>query len=163
MAVTQDIAATWRGPSAVFDRMIRGGQGDDVILIHAILGGLLHFVAMAPAQSRAAFLDPSVPLEARLFWAALFFVLVLPLGLWLITLILGGIAGLFGKKQFGRRLRLSLFWALLAASPAALLVGLTAGFVGEGSALSLTSLVWVGAALYFYVKGIANPAWRPEA
>ena len=160
MAVVADIAATWRAPGAVFDRMIREGQGDDVVLIHAIIGGVLHFVAAAPAQARAAFLEPSVPVEARLFWSALLFILLLPILLWSFAMVVGGLGSLLGAPNLGRRLRLGLFWGFVAGSPLALLMGMTAGFIGPGTQTSLTAALWGASVAWFFAKGALSPAWR---
>ncbi len=47
------------------------------------------------------------------------------------------IAKLFGGKGTWYGARLALFWSLLAASPAWLLQGMVAGFVGPGVALQI--------------------------
>lgn len=157
MALTLDIARMWRRPGAVWDRLLAAGRREDLALTHALIGGVLHFVAASPAASRAAYLDPSVPLEARLFWQAMLFVFVAPIMLWAATMVIGGLAGLLGHKGLGYRLRLALFWSLLAVSPATLLMGLVAGLIGPGLELQLVSGLWLLAFGLFIVMGLTRP------
>lgn len=157
MALTRDIAAMWRRPGTVWDRLLAAGRREDLALTHALVGGLLHFIAASPGSARAAFLDPAVPLEARLFWSAMLFVFLIPLILWLMTMLLGGIASLAGRPLFGYRLRLALFWSLVAAAPATLLVGLVAGLIGPGVELQLVSGLWLLAFGVFAVMGLTRP------
>ncbi len=159
MALTRDITAMWCRPGSVWDRLIAAGRREDLALTHALVGGVLHFVAASPSAARAAFEDPAVPLEARLFWSAMLFVFLAPLILWLATMAAGGIAGLLGDPRFGYRLRLTLFWALLAATPATLLMGLVAGLIGPGIELQLIAGLWIVAFGVFTVTGLTRPNW----
>jgi hypothetical protein len=163
MPVTTDIVATWRRPGAVFDRLIRAGRREDLALSYAITGGILHFIAATPSAARMAYLDPSVPLEARLFWLAMTFVFLVPLVTWFATMFVGWLAKLTGSVDFGYRLRLTLFWSLVAAAPAALLMGMTLGFIGHGLEYSITAFFWVGAVLVFVFKGLTRLEWKGAA
>jgi hypothetical protein len=96
-------------------------------------------------MSRAAFLDPTTPLEARLGGALLACLFILPLLAYGIAAISHLIARALGGKGTGFGARLALFWAMLAIAPAMLLQGLTAGFIGASPALWLVqTLVLVG-------------------
>ena len=79
MALTQDIAATYRGPGRVFARFLAQGRNEVRALLFVLIAGVLMFVASAPFQARMAQLDPEVPLQARLYWSAFFFIFIVPL------------------------------------------------------------------------------------
>lgn len=159
MALTRDIAAMWRRPARVWDRLIAAGRREDLALTHALVGGVLHFVAASPAAARQAHFDPTVPLEARLFWQGMLFVFLAPIILWALTMLLGGVARLFRRPVFGYRLRLVVFWSLLAAAPATLLMGLVAGLIGPGVELQLVAGLWILAFGAFTVIGLTRPDW----
>jgi Na+/H+-dicarboxylate symporter len=159
MALTRDIVAMWRRPGTVWDRLIAAGRREDLALTHALVGGVVHFIAASPAAARTSYIDPAVPVEARLFWQALLFVFVLPLIVWLCTMLVGGIAGLLGRRQLGYQLRLTLFWSLLAAAPMALLLGLVAGLIGPGGQMQLVAGLWIVAFGGFTIMGLIRPNW----
>ena len=52
-------------------------------------------------------------------------------------------------------------WALLAASPAAVLWGLAGGLIGPGPQLTLTGAIWAGAVLVFLVASLLATRPRP--
>ncbi len=79
MAVTQDIVATYRGPSKVMGRFLSQGRNEVRALIFLLLSGLMIFVAASPFQAREAQLDPTGPLAARLYWSAFFWIFIMPL------------------------------------------------------------------------------------
>jgi hypothetical protein len=154
LAVTRDISATYRGPGAVMRRLLSDGRREDRALGFVLFAGVLTFVAQAPWQARAAFYDPSVPQEARLYWSAFFFIFIVPLLAYGLAAVLHLIAkGLGGKGNFYRA-RLALFWSLLAATPLALLTGLMAGFVGPGLETTATGVLWVAVFLWFLVRSL---------
>jgi hypothetical protein len=59
--------------------------------------------------------------------------------------------------------RMALFWALLAASPAAVLHGLVTAFIGPGMQASLVGLIWLGAVLLFWLQGLIAAGGRGPA
>lgn len=147
MAVTTDIVQSYRRPRWVIRRHLEGGATEARAL--AILMGacLLIFVAQWPMLARAAFYDPSQPLEARLSGALMGTVFLLPpicYGLaalsHLVARLLGGKGSFFGA-------RLALFQALLSISPLMLFNGLVGGFIGEGTASLLVGFGVMGAFL----------------
>ena len=141
MSVTNDIAATYRGPRAVIRRFLANGRREDQALIFVLMGGVMLFVSMMPYQSRAAHFDPSVPLQARLYWSAFLCIFLLPFVLYIVAAVshlvargAGGAGSFFGA-------RMALFWAFLAASPMWLFTGLLAGFNGPGAGLTIAAVV----------------------
>jgi small-conductance mechanosensitive channel len=122
------------------------------------------FIATWPNASREAYLtgqEPQMLMAARLFGV----VFVLPLILYVMALISHAILRLFGGKTTGYRTRIALFWALLAASPLTLLVGLVGGFIGPGLELRLTGVLWFATFLWFWMAGLRQAGWgeRPDA
>lgn len=154
MAVTRDITATYRGPGAVIRRLLSDGRREDRALGFILFAGVLTFVAQAPWQARAAFYDPSVPQEARLYWSAFFFIFLLPLLAYALAALLHLIARVLGGKGSFYGARLALFWSLLAATPLALLTGLTAGFIGPGLETTAIGLLWGAVFLWFLVRSL---------
>ena len=151
MPVTTDILRSYRAPRAV----IRGLQGDRRearILVYLVVACALIFVAQWPRLARAAHESDAIPLEALLSGALFAWIFVAPL----VFYALGGLLALvlrLVRPVEGFTVRLGLFWALLAASPLALLQGLTAGMIGPGPATSLTGAL---TALVFVVVLVAG-------
>ena len=146
MAITSDIAATWRAPKAMIRQMLASGA-DEGRAVAILMGALaLIFVAQTPRLAREAHLDPSVPLDARMGVTLFALVFMAPLAFYGIAAIshlaarsLGGKGGWYGA-------RLALFWALLCTVPLMLLQGLIAGMIGPGTAATTVGL---GVALAF--------------
>ena len=98
---------------------------EDRALAILMAARLLIFVSRWPGASRAAFLDPSIPLEARLAADLMAIVLILPL----VAYGVAALSHLSGRtpSRWQRHLveaRMALFWALLAVSPLWSLSGL---------------------------------------
>lgn len=145
MTVTTDILRSWRHPREVIREKLAHGAREDRALAVLMGAALLLFVAQWPGLSRAAFLDPTTPLEARLGGALMACLFILPLMAYAIALVTHLLARALGGKGTGFGARLALFWALLAIAPAMLLQGLTAGFIGPSPALNLVQgIVLVG-------------------
>ncbi len=149
MSVTQDILRAWRQPKAVIRSKLASGIREDRALATLMGASVVIFISQWPSLSRAAFLDPSIPLEARMTGALMGTVFMLPLAAYIIGALSHLIARLFGGKGSGYSARLALFWALLAISPAMLLQGLVAGFIGPGTQLLVVGLFV--AAIFFYI------------
>lgn len=159
MSLTRDIAATYRGPGRVLRRLQGMGRREDRALVFILLACGLLFVAQAPYQARQAHLDPEVPLQARLYWSAILFVFLCPTFFYLLAGLAWGASRLAGVRVSGYEMRLSMFWALLAATPLALLAGLMAGFNGPGPGLQLSGAAWVGVFLWVWIAGLRGAAW----
>lgn len=152
MALVPRILQTWRSPGAA----VRGMAGlSEPGLLALLLGTMaVYFVAQWPAHARAAALDPSVPLQARLGGALLATLFLMPLIVMLVALLAQLFLRLFGRHIDGRLSRLALVWALAAASPVMLLQGLAQGFVGPGPAVTTVNLLAGGAFLVFWITGL---------
>lgn len=94
---------------------------------------ILMFVARWPSLARAAHLDPSIPLPARMGGAMVGLVIILPLILYGLAAMLHLIARVFGATGGFLSARLSLFWALFVTMPLFLALGLVEGFAGRGA------------------------------
>jgi hypothetical protein len=102
---------------------------------------LLVFVSQWPVLSRQAYLDPSVPLDARMGGALMAWLFIVPLAAYVMAAASHLLAKVGGGRGTWFGARLALFWALLAASPLWLLNGLVAGFIGPGPALNLVGVI----------------------
>lgn len=149
MSVTQDILRAWRQPKAVIRSKLDAGTREDRALATLMGASVVIFISQWPSLSREAFLDPSIPLEARMTGALMGTVFMLPLLAYAIGGLSHLVARIFGGKGSGYSARLALFWALLAVSPAMLLQGLVAGFIGPGTQLLVVGLLV--AAIFFYI------------
>jgi hypothetical protein len=114
------------------------------------------FVAVAPYQAREAQLDAEVPLEARLYWSALFYILILPIFIYLFALVVWGLARIARRQITGYEVRFTLIWALLSSTPIMLLMGLTAGLIGPGIQLQLLGLIWLLVFGWFVISGLLS-------
>ncbi len=127
MGISLDILRAWRHPRQVMARRQDEGVREDRVLVFLMVACFLIFVAQWPALVRAANVDPSIPLDARLGGALMAWLFIAPLVLYLIAALSRLLARLFGGKGSWYSARLALFWSLLATSPMLLLNGLLAG------------------------------------
>ena len=153
MAVTRDIPRAWIKPREVMRDLLARGKHEDVAFVFLILGCGMVFVAQLPRLSRQAFqtgedfmLLMGGTLMAWVFLAPLIFYGLAALS-HLVAKAVGGRGSWFGA-------RLALFWSLLAVSPAMLLHGLTAGFIGPGPALSLVGAVTLSGFLWIWTNSL---------
>ncbi len=102
--------------------------------MYLVLGCSLIFVAQWPRLSREAYLDPSVPLDARIGGALMGWLFLVPLAAYGIAAATHLAARLFRGAGTWYSARLAFFWTILATSPAWLFHGLVAGFIGPGPA-----------------------------
>ncbi|MGR3200300.1 MAG: hypothetical protein ACU0DH_16040 [Paracoccus sp. (in: a-proteobacteria)] len=156
--MAQRVLRSWWAPRQV----VRGlsDMPDRVLLIVLMLAMLITLVAQAPGHARAAQLDPSIPMDARIGGAVLGTIFMMPL----LSYAMAGLVSVLSRATSwridSRRSRVALFWALLAASPATLLAGLVAGLIGPGPELTLTRAI-AGAGFFFiWCSGISALARR---
>lgn len=152
MPVAPDILRSWRHPRAVLRAKLANGAREDRALATVMGACALIFVAQWPRLSREAYLQPEVPLDARMGAALLGIVFVLPLFAYgiaalshLLARMMGGVGSYFGA-------RLALFWAMLAWSPLVLLNGLVEGFVGPGPGATALGLLVLAGFLYLWIN-----------
>ena len=133
------IAQSWWAPGRVVASL--RGTPERVLIVILMAAMLIFWVAQAPGHARAAHLDPSVPLDARLGGALLAVVFMMPLVAYVVAELVAFASRLTPWRVSSADSRLALFWALLAVAPAMLLSGLTLGMAGPGAALALTRAV----------------------
>ena len=133
------ILQSWWAPRRVLRDL--SGMPDRVLVVILLFAMLMFLVAQAPGHARAAALDPSVPMGARMSGSAMAVLFVMPLVAYAVASLSAVIMRLFRRPLSPRHARLALFWALLAISPAMLLSGLVEGLIGPGPALTLTRAV----------------------
>jgi hypothetical protein len=157
MAVTSDIIRTWRAPRDVARDLLGMGPREDRALIYLMAACLLLWVAQLPRLAREAYLtgEPRDQLIGTALYVWLFFA---PLGLYLASLLLQGVMRLMGAGVAGARIRIVLFWALLAATPVALLHGLLLGLSGPGIGADLVGVAGLAAFMLFAALGLREAA-----
>lgn len=155
MGLVTDIAQTYRTPHRVIARRAAQAGSEVQAIFIVMLGCLMVFVAQWPVHSRAAFLDPDIPLGGRLTGAGVAWLMIMPIMLYVLAALIHLVCRAFGGQGSFFTARISLFWALLASAPLALLNGLTVGFIGQGPAQIATSgilaagfVIFLGAGLY---------------
>lgn len=152
MAVTRNIAATYRGPGRVVRRLLALGAREDRLLAYLMGACLLIFVAQLPRLAREAHLTGQ-ELDMLMGATLMAWVFIAPLLLYGLALLAHGVGRILRGQGTAYGARLALFWALLASTPLIMLHGLTAGFVGPGLELQLVGLVWCGCFLWFWISG----------
>ena len=110
--------------------------------------------------SRAAALDPSVPMAGRMAGALTAVLLMMPLLAYAFASLVALASRLTPWRLEAEDSRLALFWALLAISPAMLLAGLVEGLIGPGPALTITRLIAGIGFLFIWGSGIRALARR---
>ena len=152
MGLIPRILSTWRAPG----RAVRGMAAMPEPAMLALLFGTMaiYFVAQWPGHARAATLDPSVPLQARLGGALLATLFLMPLIVMAVGTLSGALIRAAGGRIEGRLARLALIWALAATAPVMLLGGLVAGLVWPGPGLTLVHAVAGAAFLLFWIAGL---------
>ena len=154
MAVTDDIIATYRGPSRMVRALLQREKREDRLFILLIAGCVMLFVIFAPREARQAHLDDTVPLAARLYWSAFFWVMIMPFVFYLLAALTRVVSLPFIKELNWYGARMALFWAVLASAPVGLLFGLVAGMIGPGMQQKIAGILWVGIFLWFWVAGL---------
>jgi hypothetical protein len=152
MALVADIVNLWRHPGPTMRAKLAAGPREDRALAVLMAACGLGFVAQWPRLARAAHLDPSVPLDARLGGALMGAVFLLPLVAYAVAAAshlaaraLGGRGSFFGA-------RLALFWALLAAAPLMLAAGLVGGLAGPAAVTRLVGVAVFAAFAYLWMR-----------
>jgi hypothetical protein len=163
MSVSRDIVASWRRPRQVLRSMLNHGRREDRAIAFVMIACFLMFVGQWPKLSREAFLDPSVPLQARLAITFFSMMMVMPLMLYVFAGISHLVAKLFRGRGTFYSARLALFWSLLVTAPLSLLNGLVAGFIGQGPASDATGLVTLLGFLVIWLACLIEAERAPEA
>ncbi len=153
MPVTSDIAASYRRPGAVLRAHLARETREPRALAWLMGACGVMFVAQWPRLSREAHLR-GTDLQPAMGGALLATMIFLPLIFYVIAGLSQLAARATGSKMDGYGARVALFWALLVASPLALLHGLVAGFIGPGRAQMLVGLVWVMVVLWVWSTGL---------
>lgn len=159
MSVTRDIVRGWRAPRQVMRERLQRGPREDRALAILMAACLLFFVAQWPGAARQAYLDPSVPLNARLSGALMATLFIAPLMFYALGALSHIVARLFGGRGSFYGARLALFWSLLMISPLMLLQGLVAGFIGAGAQAALTGALVLAAFLFFWAATLYEAEW----
>ena len=160
MPVTSDITATYRGPRKVIARLLAMGEREDRVLMFAMAGCVIMFIAQLPRLARQAHLSGE-DLNMLMGASLLAWVIVAPLMLYGLAAVSHMVARIFGGKGQWYGARLALFWSWLAASPLLLLHGLVAGFVGPGPGLQLVGLIWLVVFVWFWIASLAQAERSP--
>ncbi|PYE81295.1 hypothetical protein [Pseudoroseicyclus aestuarii] len=153
MAVTADIARTWRRPGQVLSGLLGQGAREDRALMYLMTGCALVFVAQWPRLARVAALT-EVGLDRLIGYEVLAWLFVWPLAFYVLAGALWALLRLVRLRISAFAVRLALFWGWLAATPAALLYGLQVGLNGYGPGAHVLGLLWLGAVLLFWGAGL---------
>ncbi|CAM3269029.1 hypothetical protein PANO111632_11330 [Paracoccus nototheniae] len=152
------VLQSWWAPRRVVRSL--SDMPDRVLLVVLMAAMLITLVGQAPGLARAAELDPSIPLDARIGGAAMGTMFMMPLVAYAVAGLTGLLARLTPWRLAPEHARLALFWALLAATPATLLAGMVAGLIGPSPALTLTRAIAGVGFFLIWGAGIAALARR---
>lgn len=184
MPVTTDIVQSWRRPRAVMRRHLAMGEREDRAIMFLMLACGLIALAQLPRLAREAFQAgeilqraPAISPVAR-FWVDTFedsnmerlvtytllaWIMMAPLIFYGLAWLCYAVLKLIGLPITPYDARLSLFWALLASIPAALLYGLSAGFVGPSPGTTLSGALWLGGFAVIWVFCLYEVTRRDSA
>ena len=154
MSATGDILQSYRSPRVVIRRHLDRGVNEGRVFIFLVGACLLVFIGQWPRLSREAFLDASVPLDARLGAAMLGWLFIAPLFFYAMAGVSYLIARIMGGQGTSYGARLALFWSLLVVTPLWLLQGLVAGFIGEGPQLTVVGVLLLGAFGWVWINSL---------
>lgn len=154
MSVTQRILTSWRRPRVVMRSILADGVREDRALVFLMSACFIAFIAQWPALSRAAHLDPSVPLDARLGGALMGTLFLVPLFAYALAAIAHLVAKVFGGKGSFYTARVALFWSLLVISPLMLLHGLVSGFLGQGAQANIIGFLVMAGFLFQWISAM---------
>ena len=150
MSVIGDILQAWTDPKGLIRAKTILPREDRALA--TVMGAcLLLFVAEWPSMARAAALDPSVPMEARIGGGLMAVIFVMPLVMYGVAWASRLVAGVFGGKGSSYSARMALFMALLAMTPLALISGLAKGLQGPGFAANLTGAAALAGFLWMWL------------
>lgn len=151
---------SYRAPRAVMRRHLARGLREDYALYILLVACTIVFVSRWPELSRAAHLDPSVPLNARLWAALLGWVFFAPMFFYALAWLSYLIARIIGGQGTAYGARLALFWSLLVVSPVWLLHGLVAGLIGDGPQLVAVGVLLVAVFFWVWVNSLIETQSR---
>ena len=152
------IVQSWWAPGRVVGSL--RGTPERVLIVILMAAMLIFLIAQAPGHARAAHLDPSVPLDARMGGALLAVMFMMPLLAYALAELVAFLSRLTPWRVASQDSRLALFWALLAVAPAMLLQGLVAGFIGQGAQLALVSALVFLAFILIWGAGLRVSAFE---
>ena len=155
MSIVLDIVRTYRAPRDILAQRIGSHVREDRALAVLMGACILIFVAQWPRLARQAHFDDTIELDALLAAALFGWLFLAPLVFYLLSLLVHGALRVLRRPATGYAVRMALFWGLLAAAPLFLFTGLTAGFVGPGSASNIVGGLAFGALVVFWVSGIS--------
>lgn len=135
--------------------LLAAGPREDRALALLFTACLVMFIAQWPALSRAAHLDPEIPLQGRMSGALMATLFIVPLLAYALAALSHLVARLMGGKGSWFTARLALFWSLLAIAPLTLLQGLVMGFIGPGPVATVTGLVVLAGFLFQWINALA--------
>lgn len=158
MGLIPRLALSWVRPGAAVRAVAHLSDPSVLALLMGTMAA--YFVSQWPAHARAAALDPSVPLDARLGGALLATMFIMPLAVLAVAALSALVLRIFGLQIGGRHARIALVWALAAAVPAMLLAGLVQGLVGPGPALTLVRAAAGAAFAIIWAAGLRTLARR---
>lgn len=152
------IMQSWWAPR----RVVRGlaGMPESAKLMMLMIALVIHLIAQAPGNARAAQLDPSVPLDARMGGSLLAVMFLMPLVAYAVAAIVALLSRLTPWRLSQEDSRLTLFWALMAVTPAVLLSGLVKGFIGSGVEYMATQVLSGAGFIWIWGAGISALARR---
>jgi hypothetical protein len=160
MGLISDIGLAWRAPGRLIRAKLAGGVREDRALALAMAVGLMVFVAQWPRLAREAHLDPLVPFDARMGGALLGAVFILPLILYLVAALSHLVARALGGGGSWFGARLTLFWAMLASTPAMLLHGLASALTGPGAVADMIGAIVACGFLYLWLSMLIGAGRR---
>lgn len=155
MSLSADILRSYRAPRAVLRRRLADAEGERSAIFYLLLACALFFVAQWPRLAMEAALDDSIPFQGRMAGALFGWLFVAPLLFYVIAGALGLVMRLMWPGTPWLSVRLALFWALLASTPLALVMGTVGPMTGgQGFAMTIAGLAVLAGFLALLIAGL---------
>lgn len=161
MAVSSDILRSYVAPGRVMRAILARHPGEERALAFLAGACVLIFVAQWPRLARQAHYDDAVPLQALIMGALMGWIFIAPLLFYALAGVAGLAARAFGLAISGPRMRLTLFWSLLVASPLWLLHGALTGFLGTGQITLVVGLAMLACFFLIWALNIRAALLEP--
>lgn len=164
MGVVADIARTYRhGPRPVVAEHLARGPQEARALALLMLGCGLVWLAQWPRlmrEAQAGLPDAEASFQQLAGTALVTWVFLMPLVFFGFAALTNLASRALGGRGEPWSARLALFWAWLAAAPAALVAGLAAGLTGPSPLANLLAILWIGLFAVFWAAGQREASGR---
>ena len=150
-----DILRTYRRPCHVIEGKLKHAPSDRRAVAYLFAGCTIYVAAAVPNLIRENLTyRHDIPLAAWISGALLGGIIFLPLVFYFLAAAVRILLWPLGWRVSWLHSRISLFWAVLASAPLALLIGISEGFFGRSTFNAALSWIDLGILVLFWAIGL---------